>query len=554
MLQVRTWRLVMHVAQCIPLPAALAFLLTVLAIPTSFGSAPTRAVGAPEVPSTISYNMNVLVIKYFPLTPDGSKIDINVTGDVGDSYPVVRQKTIDITDNLEEALERASSYLGYKVPNAQPSLRHQVVDTQEHKEAFPIKPGTTNQPDYYRVMSDHNVCNLVDSQNVQEVWVWAYQGPQNQLAISESKMSGPFGDISNSWRLNDMPLCGQTYRVYTFNYGRGTAEALESWGHQMEAELDAVNPDFFRNLFQGPNHPEALGLTGRCGSVHNPPNARSEYDRANPSPHPSDCLDWNPDGLGSISQISCQNWGCTDNSDDDNPPLNYMIWNWQNLPGQGNAKTYQGKALRNFWDIHGDFDAVMADDRTVFRMLKGDADCNFQINAVDALAVLRRVAGLGSPSGCGNAGDVTCDGKLDVVDALLILRHVAALSVNLPAGCPTIGTWYTGGTLEGKPQLAICHWFAGPDRARNLRTPFNDELSRSIPTMASSTSWPMVGCFACAFRVPCKMPPRGRAVIDNLSHMYRTSTAPCRARPLGSMLINTSLRLVRLSPSLKHYI
>ena len=40
-------------------------------------------------------------------------------------------------------------------------------------------------------------------------------------------------------------------------------------------------------------------------------------------------------------------------SDSNNPSLNFMIWNWQNLPGINNTKTYQGKQLRNLWDIYG---------------------------------------------------------------------------------------------------------------------------------------------------------------------------------------------------------
>ena len=319
-----------------------------------------------DCPVMGSYDMSVLVIKYFPLTADGKNIDIAITGDVGEPYPLIRQRTIDITDTLAVSLGRATSYLGYKDPNAQPALRYLVVDTQEHTEAFPLKPGTTATPDYGRVLLEHDICDYVNMQGVQEVWAFAYQGPGPQLAISESKMSGPFGDISNSYRLNDMPLCAHTYRVYTFNYGRGTAEALESWGHQMEAELDAVNHDFFRNIFQGPNYPEKLGVPGRCGSVHNPPNAEFEYNRDNGVQHESDCLDWSPDGLGSLSLISCENWGCDYSSDADNPPLNYMVWNWQNLPGRGNAKTYQGQRLRNFWDIHGNFDGIMSSDRTIF--------------------------------------------------------------------------------------------------------------------------------------------------------------------------------------------
>jgi hypothetical protein len=318
------------------------------------------------IPKNSAYGMNVLVLKYFPLDQSGQNIDINVTGDVGGPYADVRQHTIDVTSNLRGALARASSYRGYADQSATPALTYQIVDTLEYTTAFPIKSGTSNAPDYSKALTDNGICDYVTQHAVSEVWIWAYQGPGPQLAISESKMSGPFGDISNSYRQNDMPYCGSTYRVYTFNYGRGTAEAMESWGHQFEAELDAIDSSFFRNIFQGPNYPQILGVTGRCGSVHNPPNARSEYDRGNPTPQMSDCLNWDPDGLGSLSSISCQNWGCSDNGDDDNPPLNYMIWNWQNLPGIDNSKVYQGRPLRNFWDVHGDFDGTMGQHPTIF--------------------------------------------------------------------------------------------------------------------------------------------------------------------------------------------
>jgi hypothetical protein len=43
---------------------------------------------------------------------------------------------------------------------------------------------------------------------------------------------------------------------------------------------------------EGPNSPGTLGVTGRCGSAHNPPNGRFEYDRFDPAPNPSDCPDW----------------------------------------------------------------------------------------------------------------------------------------------------------------------------------------------------------------------------------------------------------------------
>ena len=204
------------------------------------------------------------------------------------------------------------------------------------------------------------------------MWLWAYEAgipPNISLDIDESKMSGRFGDISNSGNVrNDMPKCNNTYRVYTFNYlpGFGTFYAFESGGHQMEAELNAVDANLF-SIFQGPRYPQTENVNGRCGSVHNPPNARQEYDRSNPSPQQSDCLDWNPDSLGILSAISCQNWGCGYHSDSNNAHLNYMVWNWQNLPGINNTKIYQGEQLRNWWDIHGDFDNVMANDKKLTR-------------------------------------------------------------------------------------------------------------------------------------------------------------------------------------------
>lgn len=171
-----------------------------------------KDVKEPSVNINKGYEMNVLVIKYFPLTSNGQNIDINVTGDVDGFFSVIKQKTVAITKNLVTALEESSRYLGYKDPKSESSLKYTIVDTVEHKKAFLIEPGTTNKPNYNKVMKDHNICNYVGSKKVSEVWILAYQGPGPQLGISESKMSGPFGDISNSYRSNDMPICKSTYR------------------------------------------------------------------------------------------------------------------------------------------------------------------------------------------------------------------------------------------------------------------------------------------------------------------------------------------------------
>lgn len=64
----------------------------------------------------------------------------------------------------------------------------------------------------------------------------------------------------------------------------------------------------------------------------------------------------------------------------------------------------------------------------------GDADCSGVLNAVDALGVLRKSAGL-SAAACVGAADVNCSGGLNSVDALLILRAAAGI-IPKPTSCP----------------------------------------------------------------------------------------------------------------------
>ena len=69
----------------------------------------------------------------------------------------------------------------------------------------------------------------------------------------------------------------------------------------------------------------------------------------------------------------------------------------------------------------------------------GDVDCDFDVDSVDALFVLRFAVSLAEPS-CIAAADVDCDGDTDAVDALKIVRHVANLTVALPEACVPIGS------------------------------------------------------------------------------------------------------------------
>jgi hypothetical protein len=80
---------------------------------------------------------------------------------------------------------------------------------------------------------------------------------------------------------------------------------------------------------------------------------------------------------------------------------------------------------------------------------KGDVNCDGDIDAVDALQILRSVAALpvnqsGACPEIGSEhdsvfGDMDCDSDVDAVDALWILRYVAALPLNLPQDCAALG-------------------------------------------------------------------------------------------------------------------
>jgi len=65
------------------------------------------------------------------------------------------------------------------------------------------------------------------------------------------------------------------------------------------------------------------------------------------------------------------------------------------------------------------------------RGLPGDADCDGDADAVDALAVLRLSAGLPEAAACASAADADCSGSLEAVDALLLLRFAAGLAPEL---------------------------------------------------------------------------------------------------------------------------
>lgn len=77
----------------------------------------------------------------------------------------------------------------------------------------------------------------------------------------------------------------------------------------------------------------------------------------------------------------------------------------------------------------------------------GDIDCSESVTSLDALQILRGVAGMtqvtqcdGSTSQVSGPHDVNCDGSVDALDALWVLRFVAGETLQASGGCPEIGS------------------------------------------------------------------------------------------------------------------
>ena len=77
-------------------------------------------------------------------------------------------------------------------------------------------------------------------------------------------------------------------------------------------------------------------------------------------------------------------------------------------------------------------------------------NCDHDVDSIDALLILRSVAGAGLITGCMDHADVDCDSDTDSVDALRLLRYVAQLPSNASGDCPPVGALTAGETAAAQ--------------------------------------------------------------------------------------------------------
>ncbi|HEX5751756.1 MAG TPA: hypothetical protein VFZ09_36390 [Archangium sp.] len=221
--------------------------------------------------------------------------------------------------------------------------------------------------DYVAFANEFNLKARMESNELDEVWVmappWTQMYESRMLGTNAYWCNAPAETRVASWR---------NFVVMGYNYERGVAEALHSYGHRAESILDrAYRGQATGNLWDKFNdiHREKPNLAG-VGWVHHPPNAAvgSDYDYGNTTYVPSSADTFlrnplvNPDSVARRS-MNCGEWGCSHEG--------FMKWWFHHMPyGQKNGP--------NWWRH-----LVHLDD-TVAPALPSTCGANSTVTACDA--------------------------------------------------------------------------------------------------------------------------------------------------------------------------
>jgi hypothetical protein len=339
-------------------------------------------------------NIPILVLSYCPLDPSNNdNIDPTITGIENMLISTLQENVVVGTDGMIGILTEGSRYRG----SGEPALNHCIFEAMEIYSPLPLSDAcvpwncpnefgeTWYRPDYYKLLSRDecrtstdiqgitydcnlsiNICDYVDNNGVKEVWMWGYHGGITEGVESNMSMGtdsqafwnhGTYGDVSNSERTDDLPVCRKTYTLYGFNYMRvDTAAAnIHNQMHQFESVFGWLNQDLFWDQYVGPfenyGNPNTEETFYRCGWCHYPPNGASDYDYANTHYVWTDCFDWRPGGTGTKEYVNCEKWNCKEGGFD-------TLW-MQSIPNEGNTLTYNGNPLRNWWEFFVALDSAL---------------------------------------------------------------------------------------------------------------------------------------------------------------------------------------------------
>jgi hypothetical protein len=247
----------------------------------------------------------------------------------------------------------------------------------------------------------------------------------------------PYNTPSNYWfyqgRKKNIPDCnGKTVLVMGWNYERGLAEAIHSYGHWIENALaltvgrgfwdgcpghNGVASDFdhFTCIHKDITSSTPVSVAG-CGNVHFPPNGLSDYNYNNPTLVPGACDSWfnYPFSDKTINNTSCTAWNCTGDTQ-----LSYLKWWMSHLPRSQGLNT-KGN-LNNWWKYIADFDRAIIEAKLV--PLPGDLNGDGKINISDYNILLQNFGN----TTCSNVADIDGNCKVDIFDYNILVENFGSL-------------------------------------------------------------------------------------------------------------------------------
>jgi hypothetical protein len=234
------------------------------------------------------------------------------------------------------------------------------INSQPPQLSAPM-PGNT--ADYGAIFQQNNICNLVQTQNLSEVWMWgdgtagfdevAYKVPNDAVPNDAQAESQWFYDL----RKKNIPDCGKTIWAMGWNYEVPIENAIHTYNHRVEGIvsllvgqghwLQPVDPNNPWSKFSRYDLMTSPGVAG-VGTTHDPANASADYDYTNTTLVASTANDFlnYPNLTGATTQISCTAWGCSQ--------LGYQEWYDSHLPHV--AGTSYMNTCNSWWTYIADFD------------------------------------------------------------------------------------------------------------------------------------------------------------------------------------------------------
>lgn len=204
----------------------------------------------------------------------------------------------------------------------------------------------------YRAMIDyHQFDQKRNEGTITEVWVYTFPFG----GMYESQLVGPGAFWYNSPPM-DHPGLRRLLPVMGWNYERGIAEALESYGHRSESALSHAYGRWDPRATT-PNNWEIFTSIDKdkpgkahVGSIHYPPNGMSDYDFGNHRYVTCYADNWKryPILLDQTRILNCSEWGCSH--------LGYMRWWYSHLP---RFVGVTGGILNNWWHYIVDFEGAV---------------------------------------------------------------------------------------------------------------------------------------------------------------------------------------------------